>query len=358
MDWFSNRAVAEIVANVSSTLKRSMQAMPQRKILITGASGFIGGALFRAFRDAGWSVNGIGRRSLNWEQYISHDLSLPIPEALQQQLGGTDVVLHAAARSSPWGTPRDFYDANVVATENVVQLSERLNVSKLIFLSSSSVYYRPEDQLGIRESTPQAAPPVNLYAASKQAGESIVRKSSRAWCILRPRAVYGVGDSVLFPRILKAAQAERLPLLIRQGEPVIGDLLSVANLVDVCVKAADDESIRGDFNLTDDHPVALIAFLLELFERLAVPVPRRRLSTQTAFRMAGLLEKGYAWFAPRREPPITRFGVHVFAYSKTFDVHKMLQTFGPPKQTVEQAVRDFVDWVRSDSDPYDLRHGR
>ncbi len=56
-----------------------------------------------------------------------------------------------------------------------------------------------------------------------------------------------------------------------------------------------------------------------------------------------------------REPPITRFGVHVFAYSKTFDVSKMLHTFGPPPQSVDQAVDEFIQWVQSDSDPYDLK---
>jgi nucleoside-diphosphate-sugar epimerase len=325
-----------------------------RRILITGASGFIGGQLFRAFQEHGWETFGVGRRSLASRRYFAIDLSDPIPNSFRSQVENCDVILHAAARSSPWGTKSEFNRANVVATENVLRLAEATNASKLIFLSSSSVYYRPEDQFGIDESTPLALPAVNRYAESKQRAEKIVRGFSRSWCILRPRAVYGVGDSVLFPRILAAAQAGRLPLLVREGEPAVGDLLSIANLVHICLQAAANPTIEGDFNLTDNQPVEIVAFLLEIFQRLGIAAPKRRLSTSTAFRVARFLETLYACCLPKLEPPITRFGVHVFAYSKTFHVNRMLETFGPPLQTVEQSVDAFVAWVQSDCDPYGL----
>ncbi len=323
----------------------------QKTVLVTGASGFVGSQAVLQFRKAGWRVIGTGRKPIIDPDYFRWDISQPCPESLRRQLPKPDVILHAAARSSPWGSKRSFQVQNVIGTQNVLQLAKSLGVSKFIFVSSSSVYYEPRDQLGITELTSHAIRPVNHYAASKQHSEALVKSYPGLWCILRPRAVYGRGDSVLFPRILAAAQAEKLPLLVRRGEPAIGDLLSIQNLTNVFLKAAADPKITGEFNLTDNQSVPINDFLLEIFRRLGLPKPKRQLSVNTAFQAARILEFLYQYSMPWKEPPITRFGVHVFAYSKTFDVRKMLDTFGQPLQSVEEAVDDFTQWVLTEK-PY------
>src|SRR5262249_38661197 len=133
-----------------------------------------------------------------------------------------------------------------------------------VFLSSSSVYYRPCHQFGITEETPLPERPVNHYAATKRKAESLVAAYPGPWVILRPRAVFGPGDTVLFPRILRAAQAGRLPLLVADG-PVTGDLIYIENLVDYTVRAATDPLVRGCFNLTNNEPVPVLDFLLDIF---------------------------------------------------------------------------------------------
>ncbi|MCA9190482.1 MAG: NAD(P)-dependent oxidoreductase [Planctomycetales bacterium] len=327
--------------------------MTKRSILVTGASGFIGRRTVDAFRASGWNVWGIGRRKLADTRYLAWDLSQPLDDSAQSKLRDVEVIIHAAARSSPWGNAKQFYLDNVLATHQVIRLAEQLQIGKLIFVSSSSVYYRSHDQFQINESTPLAESPVNYYARSKQQAESAIRSFPGPWCILRPRAVYGCGDTVLFPRLLTAAKAGRLPLLVRPGAPVTGDLLSVNNLTNCLLQAAQRPDLLGEFNLTDNQPIELIPFLLDVFKRLNIETPKYRVSTAMAFRVAWLLETYYRVFLPSREPPITRFGVHVFAYSKTFDVSKMLATFGRPVQTVEQAVDQFVHWVRQ-TDAYGL----
>jgi nucleoside-diphosphate-sugar epimerase len=322
-------------------------------ILITGSSGFIGGATARTFRECGWRVYGIGRRNRKQKGYIRFDLSNPINSEVENAIRNSDVVLHAAARSSPWGTRKQFAADNVLATQNLIAACENNGKPRFIFVSSSSVFYQPKDQFEISESTPFAKPAVNLYAETKQVAESLVRKYSGQWTTLRPRAVYGVGDTVLFPRILAAANAGKLPLLIRDGEPAIGDLISIDNLVNYFHQCANDHSIEGEFNLTDNQPQEILAFLLDVFQRLGIPKPRKKLSVSSAFRIARVLEFAYRTLRIRKEPPITRFGVHVFAYSKTFDASKMIAAFGSPKYSTEQSVDKFVKWVKAEN-PYGL----
>ena len=73
------------------------------KLLITGASGFVGGALWRKALGAGHEVLAVGRRPLDRPGYLSRDLCEPLVCDFRP-----DVVVHAAARSSPWGSRREF----------------------------------------------------------------------------------------------------------------------------------------------------------------------------------------------------------------------------------------------------------
>jgi len=275
--------------------------------------------------------------------YVQQDLAQPLSAALQ---GRFDLVIHAAARSSPWGRRREFAADNVGATQRLLDSCTRSGLPRFVYVSSSSVYYRPEDQLRISEETALPTRQINLYSASKRRAELMVQSYPGEWCVLRPRAVYGPGDTVLLPRILRAAAAGTLPLLRpRQGE-IVGDLIYIDNLVDCVVRAAVDRRIYGYTNLTNNEPVPILAFLLEIFAKLGIPAPRRALSVSSAMLVAGMLELVYGAFLPDREPPITRFGVHVFAYSKTFDVAKMLATMGPPRVSVSEGVDRVVAWVK------------
>lgn len=302
------------------------------RVLVTGSSGFIGGHLFRRFREIGCDVTGIGRRSLDEPHYVAHDLTRPLPFDRT-----FDVVVHGAARSSPWGSRREFFEQNVLATKNVLDYCRAHGRPKLVFISSSSVFYRDGHQLGITEETPLPEKAVNHYAATKQQAEALVREYEGAWVIARPRAVFGPGDTVLLPRILHAARAGRLPLIVAK-EPAVGDLIYIDNLVDAIVFAATNAQVNGAFNLTNNEPVAIQTFLLELFAKLGIAPPSKRVRMPVAMTVATLLELVYKIFLPRTEPPITRFGIHVFAYSKTFDVTKMLATMGPPRISLAEGL--------------------
>jgi nucleoside-diphosphate-sugar epimerase len=313
----------------------------QSRVLITGASGFIGSHLVDRFLALGWDVTGIGRRAVAHPSYRVHDLTRPIE--FDDEF---DVVIHGAALASPWGSRAEFERQNVLATQHVIDFCARTNTPRLIAISTSSVYYRAGDQFGITEETPLPAKAVNLYAETKREAEKRIAAYRGEWMIVRPRAVFGPRDSVLLPRILTAARAGKLPLLTSPRGPVVGDLIYIDNLVDCLVRAATDRSLHGVVNVTNAEPVALQAFLLDLLRRLGIPAPTRRVPVKLALAAAGLLELTHALLFPSREPAITRFGIHVFAYSKTFDVTKMLATLGPPRVSLAEGIERTVAWLQ------------
>jgi len=139
----------------------------------------------------------------------------------------------------------------------------------------------------------------------------------------------------------------QLPILTTRDGPVVGDLIYIDNLIDCIVQAAARDDVRGAFNLTNNEPVVIREFLFDLFRLLDLPLPRRRVPVRTAMLAAGAIELLHGLFLPSKEPPITRFGIHVFAYSKTFDVARMLATMGPPRVSIAEGLERTVEWVRS-----------
>lgn len=313
------------------------------KLLVTGASGFVGGKLVeRARARGGIAVHGIGRRHLADPEYTSADLTRPLDIAFRP-----DVVVHAAARSSPWGSRAEFVRQNVDATQHVLDFCTRHGHPRLIYISSSSVFYRAEHQFNLTEDSPIGPGFVNHYAATKAAGEALVRAYAGPWVILRPRAVFGPGDTVLFPRILAAAERGRLPLFVSDGTPAFGDLIYIDTLTDYILRAASDAAITGEFNVTNAAPVSIAEFLSDVFRRLGIAPPTRRVRVNTAMRLALLLELVHHALPFLGEPPITRFGVSVFAWSKTFDVRKALAVLGPPSVNLAEGVDAFVRWQKA-----------
>ncbi len=147
------------------------------KILVTGASGFVGGntvAALRARPATRCSASAAGswptRSTVRSTSASAFDLDF-----------APDAVLHAAAKASPWGARREFERDNVAATANVIAFCERTAEKlgrrpRLVYVSSSSVFYQPGDQLGMTEAWPIGPRFANDYAATKAAGEKLVEQ--------------------------------------------------------------------------------------------------------------------------------------------------------------------------------------
>ncbi|NOT88844.1 MAG: NAD-dependent epimerase/dehydratase family protein [Lysobacter sp.] len=312
------------------------------KLLITGASGFIGGRFMQRFRGTpGLELLGIGRRELPDADYRAVDLSKPFELDFSP-----DVVIHAAALSSPFAPRRDYLRHNVDATRNVIDWCRTHGMPKLVYLSSSSVHYQPRDQLGMREDDPIGPVFANTYAETKAAGETLVRGYEGAWTILRPRAVFGPGDTVLFPRLLAAAKRGKLPRIVRDAAPAVGDLISVDALVDYMLRAAQRPEAVGAFNLSHGEPVVMQDFLAETFQRLGLPPPTRTVPYRVARMAAHAAELAWTLLPLRGEPPVTRFGIDVLTFSKTFDITRARTILGPPSQMLAEGLDVFIDWQR------------
>ena len=313
------------------------------RILITGASGFVGGAFLQRYSaQPGLELFGVARRPLQLPNYAQRDLSQAFDLPFRP-----DVVIHAAARASPWGTRAQYEQQNVEATRQVIEFCRRNGYPRLLYISTSAVFYTESHQFDLHEDSPIGPRFVNEYARTKASGERLLPSYEGEHCVLRPRAVFGPGDTVLFPRVIEAARKGALPVFTGQQHPVMGDLVYIDTLTDYLLRAARAPRLAPSYNLTNAQPLDLQALLHRVLAELGLPAPRRSVRVNTALRAATAIETVWRLLRLRGEPPATRFGVGVFAYSKTFDPSRTLADLGPPSVSLDEGVRRFIQWQRA-----------
>ena len=330
-----------------------------RRLVVTGATGFVGGALVRHLlaTRAQARVLALGRDAARGAALVQAGiaftaLDLTDRAGVERALAGADVVVHAAALSSPWGAHADFHAANVVASENVAAACAEAGVGRLVHISTPGIYHDGAPHLSIREDHPLPPRAINHYVATKRDAERRVLAIAEAGgvpvLVLRPRAIFGPGDSAILPRIADALRRGRLRR-IGDGRCLV-DMSYVDNVVDATLLAADaPRALRGRaYNISNGEPVRIWKVIDRLADALGVPRPTARISRAQALRLAQVLEAGYRIFAPRLEPPLLRYGVDLLSVDMTLDISRARSELGyQPRVSMEDALmRTFAGLVR------------
>ena len=317
-------------------------------ILVTGASGFIGSHIARALAADGHRVRASGRNRSALARLGPGIETMPADLArddLAPLLAGVDAVVHAAARSSPWGNTAAFQRDNVLATERLVEASVAAGVGRLVHFSSPSIYFRFADQYQVGEAFQPPSRWITAYARSKWEGECVVRAASARLpsVVLRPRAVFGPGDTAIFPRILNVARSGRFPL-VHAGRAVI-DITHVDNVV-AATRAALQPDAPGDgraYNLSNGQPLAVAELLARTFALCGLAVRLRPVPRQLAVTAAGVSELLARLRPGCPEPRLTRYGVGVIGWSQTLDLGRARNELGyVPVTSLEDGLATFA----------------
>lgn len=315
-------------------------------VLVTGATGFLGGAVARRLTDMGIPVLAQGRNDERLAQLkdegcrvVKWSLEEPLTSAQKTDLPEVSAVIHAAAFSAPFGPKQKFSDANIAGTNVVLKLAKQIDAHRFIMISSPSVYFALKDQLLVPEDA-KLPRPFNHYAWSKvEAEKLVIRSDIPSRLIIRPRGIYGPGETTLLPRLLQAAQTRPLPVF-RDGRAEI-DLTYVDDVVEAIVAAlmCDPSFKEGVFNVSGGEVVS-IRNLVELScKKAGVPVRWRSMRLRPALAAASIAE----WLAhlnPKpKEPAFTRYGLALFAFRQSLDISRIKQELSwSPKVTFAEGL--------------------
>lgn len=285
------------------------------RVLVTGATGFLGMRLCSYLAERGFDVVATGRSarpSVGAEAY-QVDLSRPFV------LPPVEAIVHCAALSAPAGRAEAFERANIEATKLLLDYARREGVARFVNISSPSVYFAFQDQLAVAED--MALPkPINHYARTKAEAERMVLATPEVGPVsLRPRGIYGPGDTALLPRLLDAARRHPLPLF-RSGRGKI-DLTYVD---DVCaaIACALGTQVQGVFNISGGEVMPVREIVDRVCAKAGVPPRWMPAPLWPLLAVARAAE----WVVP--EPRLTRYGLALLAYEQSLNISKAQRELG------------------------------
>ncbi|EKF20487.1 NAD-dependent epimerase/dehydratase family protein [Nitratireductor pacificus] len=299
------------------------------RIVITGATGFLGGQAAQYLSAAGHEILALGRSPEKLAMLESRgipawrvDLGSEEAGSLVDTMGRADALVHCAALSAPWGARQHFLRANVTGTEAALKLARALHVRRFVNISSPAVYFAPRDQLAVSEDHP-LPPPINHYAETKSIAEKRVLACTEFGPVnLRPRGIYGRGDTALLPRLLEAARRGPLPLL-RGGQAAI-DLTHVSDVVRAIEAAllAGPEVTGQTFNVSGGEIVSVRRIVESACAAAGEPVRWRTMPLRPLMVVARLADAVQSRRPNAREPRLTPYALGLFAYRQSLDIGK------------------------------------
>ena len=288
---------------------------PDAILLVTGATGLVGGEVIAQAADRGWTVRALTRSG------PPDDLAdLPVDwrtvdfdrvESLAEAADGVTHVVHAAAKVGDWGPVEQYIDANAGGTRRLIESLGDAPVERFVQISSLGVY-PARDHHGTDETEPVATSGIDGYTLSKIKAEQVVRDAAEAGLravILRPGFVYGPRDRTVIPRILERVRSGQFAYL-GSGDQLMNNI-SVVNLADAILQAltVDYETVTAEgleLNLTDPRLVSKREFVGSVAEGAGLKPPSRQVPLPVARGVAKVLEAVWRWRGKQEAPLLSQ----------------------------------------------------
>ena len=351
------------------------------KVLVTGATGFLGKYIIDELVENNYKVVAFGRNEkvgkslenenvrffkgdftekediikimnsqkspeskinadLNHENQTKSDLKVSRKYHTEE----ISAVIHAGGLSTVWGKWQDFYNSNVKGTENILEICRIYKIKKLIFISSPSIYAEPKDQVNVREEEAPEENNLNFYIKSKIMAEKKIKEyADIPSVIIRPRGLFGVGDTSVIPRLLKLNRTKGIPLF-NDGKQMVA-VTCVENAAFAIRLALESENSSGQiYNITNNEPMAFKNILELFFKEFGEKPHFIRKNYNTVKFFVNVIEKIYHLFGITKEPPITMYTLYLMRYSQTLNIEKAEKELNyKPKLTIAEGVKKYVE---------------
>lgn len=299
------------------------------KALVTGGGGFLGAAIVKALLNRGDAVITIQRGNYPFLKELGAETiqgDLTNLDEINIATSGCDVVFHVAAKAGVWGDYDYYYQANVVATKNVLEVCRINKVNNLVYTSTPSVVFDGHDEEGIDETVPYAKNFFNAYQKTKAEAEQLVinaNSTNLKTVSLRPHLIWGPGDPHLAPRVISRAKAGRLKFVGNKNNKV--DSCYIDNAVQAHLLASDclqSSSICAGkvYFIGNDDPINLSELINKILSAAKLPAINKTVPENVAYVLGFMLEKTYALLRIKNEPIMTRFVAKQLSTSHWFDL--------------------------------------
>ena len=301
---------------------------------VTGGSGFIGGRLIERLVADGHSIRALARSEQAAErirarggQPVSGDLA--DVGAMTAGAAGCQWAFHAAATLGDWGSREDFERGNVAGTANALKACADAGVVRFVHVGTEAALMAGQPLVEVDESAPLRPDSPVLYSSTKARAEQLVRAASRdgfETVVIRPRFVWGRGDTTLLPTMVQMARSGRLAWI--GGGRHLTATTHVDNTVHGLILGAQRGHGGQAYFVTDGEPVVFREFVSALLATQGVTPPTRSIPRALAATLAIGGEAAWRVAPLPGHPPLTRFAYWVSSQECTIRIDRARQQLG------------------------------
>ncbi|MDY7577619.1 NAD-dependent epimerase/dehydratase family protein [Herbaspirillum sp. RTI4] len=310
-----------------------MYCLKDKKLLVTGANGYVGRNLIRSLKEKGYRVIAATRDEKYLQFFermgVEHRvLNFFNANELEKNLHDIDVVFHVAADLRNWGKATVSSDFNVTGTKNLLNaVKQRAN--RFVLVSTEAIFLGRENLVDLDDTTAYPVKSIGSYARSKKTTEQIVLQSSvdNFSCMsVRPRMVWGRDDTTILPKLKKAIAAGRF-LWIEHGQ-YLTSTTHIDNLCEVLELAAMKGVGGKSYFVTDGAPIFFREFVSHLLSNSDGLIPTKSIPRKLAMLMGVCVEWVWGVLDIESPPPITCSQVLLTGSPVTIDDSRARQELG------------------------------
>lgn len=324
------------------------------KVLVTGGGGFLGGAIIDRCVQRGWDVRSFARGDYphlvaKGVEVVRGDLAdLSAVEAAVQ---GCEAVFHVAALAGMWGDYQRYFDANVLGTRNVLAACHKHGVQRLVYTSSPSVVQRYESIEGADERLDYPDSHHTHYQATKALAErEVVAASCDALLTvsLRPRMIWGPGDTQIAPRVIDRRRSGRLKL-VGDGSQLVDsihiDNAALGHMLALDALQPGAACVGKVYFLTNGEPWPLAKLMNAILSAADEQPVTATVSPRFAWVAGSIFEAAWRLFGIKSDPPMTRFLARQLCTANWFDISAARRDLGyQPQVSMDEGMAGLKRW--------------